>query len=311
MRIRRQARLRLARFATSFVCLWMTCAHPARADDATASRVYGFALNRFRLAPIGETFVAVPDALGAPRMSSGAVLDTARSMLQVDEPASGQSGWAYVHVQFALSIEDDWLVYGALPLVVAQAASATYAASTRTDLIHPSSLAVADGQLGLRWRFLSSEAWALAGALETYLPLGNPDELTGFEKVRLLPRIVASYCHKSRLHLSGSTGIELRPIIRFGRSTVGTEVPLELGAGYPITLSKRSSIQPVLEVQAALPTTDWRVSNAPVELGAGFVLQSGGWSLGAHVFTGLTEALGTPKARILTALSYSHAPPSF
>ena len=269
------------------------------------ARAQGFEAERFQPSAGAHDILAVESALVPPHLgASGTVyVSYADRPLRLVAPGvemdllstqttvtPGASLGLFDRLEFSLCI----------PVVVHQGVTATRFAPGRPP---PSSSGVGDVLFVPKARLFGNSTLGLAIAVPISLPTGSADSFLGYGNVTATPRLIAEYGGKRFLRVAANAGVALRGQNRVLDLDVGNAVTYGLGAELPFRLaSQRLSGVATLVGETQLGSGSGR---SPLELLGGISWRGpGGIGMTAGGGPGLTSGYGTPRYRVLLAISY-------
>lgn len=270
----------------------------------------GFALNRYRPAPTTEDGFALqlPRTLGPLRPSFQLTLDYSKAPLVLGEIDGGADVGSIVddslaaHLYGALGIADRYEVFVGLPVILFQAGNQPAGA-----FAEPSVAGVGMPEVGGSVRLLGEDeqGFQLGLAASLLIPVGQDEAFASDESVGVRGRLMAAY--SGVFTPVANVGVAYRKASDFQNVDIGTELTFGLGLHWAL-------MKPLTLMTELHGATGMRSGQAfsrlgtPLEwlLGARYTTAMG-LSAGGAFSLGLSEAPGSPDARVL--LSVGYAPP--
>jgi len=277
----------------------------------------GFHLNRFEPSDRGSEWFVLEslDFRGHLRPAAGIVGEWAHKPLVIEGPDGEERGsvvdnQVFAHLGISLNLWER--LRASLSLPIGFGISGDDASVGGGTVAGPdSSAALGDLRLGADALLVGEYEGPFRAALglRLFLPTGDAAAYTGDDSARLSPRVTAAG-DIDMFTYGGSFGLMFRDSDAFSNDAVGSEVSFALAAGVR-TLEKRLVVGPELYTSTVISDGDafFSKEGTPVEglLGAHYTFIDD-FRAGAGIGTGLTQGLGSPRARV--ALSIEWVPAS-
>jgi uncharacterized protein (TIGR03382 family) len=275
---------------------------------SSSARAQGFEAERFQPSAGAFDILAVESALVPPHLAvSGTVyVSYADRPLRLVAPGAEMdllSNQTTVTPGASLGLFNRLELSLCVPVVAHRRVSAARFAPGRPV---PSSSGVGDVLFAPKARLLGNSRLGLAVAVPITLPTGSADSFLGYGNVTAGPRLIAEYGgERSRsLRVAANAGVALRGQRHVLDADFGNAVTYGLGAELPFRLaSQRVSGVATLAGETQIGSGAGKTS--PLELLGGITWRGpGGIGMTAGGGPGLTSGYGTPRYRVLLAISY-------